>query len=140
MENHGSWKVARLSDQIIISRIKGTFSRESIEKYCTRLIELAKQFEGKPWIHICDARDFELGVPDAMPIALKTNDWALKHNRILRVFCTSNQLQEHLLNQIASDNTYYVNSIEEMLNHLEENKYDINRSDILHWFKLAERG
>lgn len=138
MERNGSWQVASLPHQIVVSRITGSFSKKSVENYCLTVKHEVDKFHGKPWVHVCDARDFELGVPEAQAIAQQANEWAIKSGRIMRLYCTNNALQQHLLSKVTTSPTHYFNNIEDIFDYLEQHQYKIERSTMRHWFKLAE--
>lgn len=140
MDIHGKWQVAALPHQIVVSRIKGSFSERAIYKYCEQIkIEVLK-FKGLPWIHICDAREFGLAVPEATNVAEQANKWAEANNRIQRIFYTNTSMQQYQLKKVPASRTetMYMESLEDIILFLDKNQLKHDKESILQWFKHAE--
>lgn len=139
MNKHGSWSVNILPYHVIGSRPVGSFSVQSIANYCEDIRQAVLTFQGLSWIHIIDAREFGLAVPEALSVAQQENDWAIAHGRTLKVFFVKNALQEYQLSKVITDlhPTLYFHSVDELVETLSERLHTIDSGSIRRWLNTS---
>ena len=73
-ESHGLHS-AQVVDQVIMSKLSGSFNREGCLAWVTRIKTLIEGLDGRPFCLLIDTRDYEGGTDEALQLANEFNRW-----------------------------------------------------------------
>ncbi len=78
LEPHGSFNLS-VSNNILIARLSGSWNKECAENFATNLQIKARPLIGEPWGHLVFLDNWDLGVPEMLPIITELVIWCIEN-------------------------------------------------------------
>ena len=98
---HGEYTLS-VENSILVATLKGGWNLECAQNFSQCFKEVAKPLLNKPWAHLVYLEDWELGVPEIMPIISELVIWCLENNleKSAHVYSAS-MTKEYFLNKMV---------------------------------------
>lgn len=78
LEPHGSFKLS-VSNNIVIARLSGSWNKECAEDFAINFKIKVRPLLGKPWGHLFFLDNWDLGVPEILPIVTNLVTWCIEN-------------------------------------------------------------
>jgi hypothetical protein len=78
LEPHGRFSL-NVSNNILIARLSGSWNKECAENFSIDFKVIASPLLGKPWGHLVFLDNWDLGVPEMLPIITELVAWCLEN-------------------------------------------------------------
>jgi len=141
MKIHGSWKIERYKENIVLAKAIGAWNAEAAEAFTREFKTAVKPISSKPWAILMSTQCGELVVPEAMEILTELNAWVIGHNCHCEASLVKYNIQKELFDKTRAcgDHVYIQKSFYELtqaISFIANNGFDIATDEHIleNWF------
>lgn len=97
LSHHGDFDV-QVSGNVLCARVSGSWNSQTAEQFAEEFMVKAESLIGQPWGHLVLLEDWDLGVPEIIPIIERLVSWCIENGltRAAQVYSPSMIKQYHL--------------------------------------------
>lgn len=104
LSHHGNFDI-KVSGNILCATLSCSWNRQTAEAFSKQFIIQAEPLQGKAWGHLVLLDDWDLGVPETVPVIERLVGWCLEHGltRAAHVYSPSMIKQYHLNKMVVEE-------------------------------------
>jgi hypothetical protein len=104
LSNHGDFDI-KISGNVICATLSGSWNSQAAEEFSREFMLLAAHFQDENWGHLVLLDDWELGIPEMVPIIERLVAWCLENGltRAAQVYSPSMIKQYHLNEMVVQE-------------------------------------
>ncbi len=99
--HHGAFEI-RVNGNILCATLSGSWNVQAAEAFAADFISKAQPLIGQPWGHLVLLEDWDLGVPEIIPIIERLVNWCIENGlkRAAQVYSPS-MIKQYQLNEMV---------------------------------------
>jgi hypothetical protein len=104
LSHHGDFDI-KVSGNILCAKLSGSWNSQTAEQFAEEFIANADCLIGQPWGHLVLLEDWDLGVPEIVPIIERLVSWCIENGltRAAQVYSPSMIKQYHLNEMVVEE-------------------------------------